>query len=118
MSPAFLRQHRAIDIEGYATRTHDSLKISNGKWCWFSQGIVGKSALDYLIKVRGFSFAAEVEQIMGKAASKPPVFMPKSDILKPKTLLLLKANPNNIRVVDYLQSRGIDSLLYPHRPDL
>lgn len=22
----------------YCTRTHDSLKISNGKWCWFSRG--------------------------------------------------------------------------------
>ena len=24
----------------YCTREHDSLKISNGKWCWFSRGIV------------------------------------------------------------------------------
>ena len=23
----------------YCTREHDSLKISNGKWCWFSRGI-------------------------------------------------------------------------------
>ena len=37
----------------YTTRTHDSLKISNGKWMWWSRGIGGKSALDYLIKVRG-----------------------------------------------------------------
>ena len=35
----------------YCTREHDSLRISNGKWCWFSQGIGGRSALDYLIKV-------------------------------------------------------------------
>ena len=34
----------------YTTRTHDSLKISNGKWMWWSRGIGGKSALDYLIK--------------------------------------------------------------------
>ena len=32
----------------YCTREHDSLKISNGKWCWFSRGIGGYSALDYL----------------------------------------------------------------------
>ena len=31
----------------YCTREHDSLKISNGKWCWFSRGIGGYSALDY-----------------------------------------------------------------------
>ena len=23
----------------YRTRTHDSLKISNGLWCWLSRGI-------------------------------------------------------------------------------
>jgi len=37
----------------YCTREHDSLRISNGKWCWFSRGIGGRSALDYLIKVKG-----------------------------------------------------------------
>ena len=36
----------------YCTREHDSLKISNGKWCWFSRGIGGYSALNYLIKVK------------------------------------------------------------------
>ena len=35
----------------YATRTHDSLKISNGKWCWWSHNIGGKNALDYLTEV-------------------------------------------------------------------
>lgn len=37
----------------YCTRTHDSLKISNGKWMWWSRGFGGYSALDYLIKVKG-----------------------------------------------------------------
>ena len=32
----------------YTTRTHDSLKISNGKWCWWSRNIGGTNALDYL----------------------------------------------------------------------
>ncbi len=40
----------------YTTRTHDSLKISNGKWMWWSQRIGGRSALDYLIKVKDYSF--------------------------------------------------------------
>ena len=31
----------------YCTREHDSLKISNGKWHWFSRHIGGRSALDY-----------------------------------------------------------------------
>lgn len=37
----------------YCTREHDSLKISNGKWMWWSRGFGGNSALDYLIKVKG-----------------------------------------------------------------
>ena len=43
----------------YCTREHDSLRISNGKWCWFSQGIGGRSALDYLIKVKGIPFICD-----------------------------------------------------------
>lgn len=38
----------------YCTVDHDSLKISNGKWFWWSQGFGGYSALDYLIKVRDY----------------------------------------------------------------
>ena len=40
----------------YCTVDHDSLKISNGKWFWWSQGFGGYSALDYLIKVRDYSY--------------------------------------------------------------
>ena len=32
----------------YCTREHDSLKISNGKWYWFSRRIDGYSAPNYL----------------------------------------------------------------------
>ena len=34
----------------YSTREHDSLKISNGMWCWWSRRIGGKSALDFLLR--------------------------------------------------------------------
>ncbi len=57
----------------YTTRTHDSLKISNGKWMWWSQSIGGRSALDYLIKVRGYSFMEAVELLAGRATIQPPV---------------------------------------------
>ena len=40
----------------YRTMPHDSLKISNGKWNWHSRGIGGRTALDYLVKVRGMDF--------------------------------------------------------------
>ena len=38
----------------YRLKEHDSLVISeNGKWNWFSRGFGGKTALDFLIHVRG-----------------------------------------------------------------
>ena len=35
----------------YTTKTHSSLKISNGLWHYFKEGIGGKNAVDYLVKV-------------------------------------------------------------------
>ena len=59
--------HQLVHVGGstYCTREHDSLKISNGKWNWFSRKIGGKTALDYLIKVQGFSFTEAVEALTG-----------------------------------------------------
>lgn len=94
----------------YCTKAHDSLRISNGKWCWFSRGIGGKSALDYLIKVNGFSFMEAVEQITGRAEIKPPVFV-STEKEKPKVLLLPKASRCATPLVSYLHSRGIDDEL-------
>lgn len=84
----------------YCTKTHDSLRISNGKWCWFSQGIGGKSALDYLIKVNGYSFLEAMERIVGQAAAKPPVVASSEVKEKPKTLLL----PEKYRYAEYAAS--------------
>ena len=54
-----------LDGGNYCTREHDSLKISNGKWHWFSRGIGGRTALDYLVKVKGMSFPDAVHQLTG-----------------------------------------------------
>ena len=58
---SYLRQFEPQELvhlsgDNYCTRTHDSLKISNGMWYWFSRGIGGQSALDYLIKVKEMRF--------------------------------------------------------------
>jgi len=92
----------------YTTRTHDSLKISNGKWCWWSRSIGGRSALDYLIKVRGLTLPEAVIQIDGQAAIAPPVPSYKPIPVEPKKLLLPDKNENNDRVIAYLMGRGID----------
>lgn len=93
----------------YCTREHDSLKISNGKWYWFSRGIGGRSALDYLIKVKEKSFLEAVEMIMGRAVDEPPVFATSKK--KQKALRLPESSPSADRVVRYLAGRGIDKEL-------
>jgi hypothetical protein len=102
----------------YCTRTHDSLKISNGKWCWHSRGIGGRSALDYLIKVNGMSFTAAVEQIMGQAAIKPPVFVSKPQE-PPKPFVLPPMDSNIAEVEQYLHDRrGISREVIRYCADL
>ena len=57
----------------YRTRSHDSLVISNGKWHWCSRNMGGRTALDYLIKVRG-----QISSPLWRrsAAGAPPLFFP------------------------------------------
>ena len=95
----------------YCTREHDSLKISNGKWCWFSRGIGGRTALDYLIKVKEIPFTEAVEMIVGHAAVQPPVWEPPPKKVEEKVLLLPQASRCATHAVSYLSGRGIDSEL-------
>ena len=92
----------------YCTREHDSLRISNGKWCWFSRGIGGYSALDYLIKVKGCSFMEAMEAVIGRASIPPPSRAPAPKAEKPKRLLLPPPAPDNRAMLQYLAGRGID----------
>ena len=93
----------------YCTREHDSLKISNGKWNWFSRGIGGKTALDYLIKVQGFSFTQAVEALVGQSLSPlPHTFKAKPKEQQPRKLLLPQASRCATHAVSYLHGRGID----------
>ena len=97
----------------YTTRTHDSLKISNGKWMWWSRGIGGKSALDYLIKVRGMDFVGAVQTIMGNGS----VSFPTCENIKSyeeQPLLLPEKSPTADVVFDYLFGRGIDYEIINH----
>ena len=92
----------------YCTAEHDSLKISNGKWYWWSRGFGGYSALDYLIKVKEYDFVEAVEILTGQALAdwKPPPPAEKKD--EPKVLLLPPKFKNCDRVLQYLFGRGID----------
>lgn len=92
----------------YVTRTHDSLKISNGKWYWFSQGFGGRSALDFLVKVKEYSFMEAVEIIVGNVITTPPKIYQSDKKVTLDRLILPDKAPNNDKAKSYLISRGID----------
>lgn len=97
----------------YATRTHDSLKISNGKWCWWSRNIGGTNALDYLTTVEGVSFLDAVQRVLGEPPHVPPKSEPTAPL--PKTEFTLPSkHADNRRVFAYLRSRGIDAEIINH----
>lgn len=98
-----------LSHDTYCLRSHDSFKISNGLWHWFSQSTGGRSAIDYLIKVRGYSLpdaVKEVNRTMGR------VFVPE-DIrqVKRKSFRLPERNSDDVEVIRYLTGRGIDEEL-------
>ena len=94
----------------YCTKEHDSLKISNGLWHWFSRNIGGKTALDYLIKVRGYSFTDAVSKL---SATSAPLVQKLTGHDEPeiKELKIPKQNKDFRRVKQYLLNRGIDEKL-------
>lgn len=92
----------------YCTKEHDSLKISNGLWCWNSRGIGGKSAIKYLTDVKGYSFIDAVKIIVEKEKLQQPV---KAIAPKKKRVYNLKLppkSPTDDKVKEYLTGRGID----------
>ena len=123
-APAVIEQARQIDLLSYlqryepgnlkrvagnvyCTREHDSLKISNGKWYWWSRGFGGFSALDYLMKVRELGFVEAVQTLTGDMGDwKPSPPAVKKD--EPKVLLLPPQNKDSDKVLQYLFGRGID----------
>jgi hypothetical protein len=92
----------------YTLLDHDSFVISNDKWCWNSRGIGSNTAtaLNYLIKVRGYSFTEAVQEL---SEDMPPNYAHIEPELREKSPFILPPrNSDNNRVIAYLQSRGID----------
>lgn len=112
----YLQTHEPYSIRKsganeYCLALHDSFKISNGRWNWFSQGFGGYNALDFLIKVRGYDFLDAVNHLTnGTIIDYTPKPQPKtSKDRPPKPFTLPIANVNNDKVIAYLRGRGIDS---------
>lgn len=102
---------KKISRNTFCIRDHDSLHISNGLWHWQSVGVGGRSALDFLIKVDGYSFKEAVKHLQN--LSKDIVWEDRKE--QPKTkernLLFPQKDENNLEAVAYLKSRGIDEEL-------
>ena len=90
----------------YCTLEHDSLKINNGKWYWHSKGFGGASALDYLIKVKGYPLPRAVELILGRGSLMAPAAYLKVRSDK-GNLILPEKEVNSGCVASYLNRRGI-----------
>ena len=90
----------------YSLRSHDSLKISNGKWYRWSKGVGGISALDYLVKVEDMPFVEAVRHLCGCTKHWPfPKTTPQPK--EPKPFALPKCHSVNKRVIQYLMQRGL-----------
>ncbi len=86
---------------GFKTKTHSSLYLSNGLWCYFARGIGGRSALDYLIFVKKLSFIEAVEHL--RRCTKGVI--PKNIIVKKEenyVFQLPKKNNDNLILIHYL----------------
>jgi|GEM_PF-75408 len=106
----------------YYLKDHDSLVVRNGMWHWHSRGIGGKNVVDYLMKVRGYSFVDAVRQLAGDGFTiQPPYAL--APMARPPTTAqapmhtkesvksafkLPRRNADNDRVLAYLERRGID----------
>ena len=102
-----------VHIRGnvYCTREHDSLKISNGKWMWWSRGFGGTSALDYLVKVKGMQFTDAMKILIDNSEdfqNVTPKICSKDNRNAERKLLLPEKSETNREVIKYLTGRGID----------
>lgn len=66
----------------------------------------GRTALDYLIKVQGYSFIQAVEILSRRAAALPPVSRAPPQ-REPRKLVLPERSETSDRVKKYLMGRGI-----------
>ena len=127
ISPEIVREVKKIDLftylktyepdelkhvagNTYCTNTPDSLMISNGMWNWFSRGIGGKTALDFLIEVRGYSFNEAVQILQNKLLISAPVISEKDNYYQKseeKAIELPEKSQTNNKIISYWESRKI-----------
>ena len=110
----YFRQSRPSELRrvgsDYCTKDHDSLKMSeNGKWIWFSQGVGGRNAIDYLTKIEHMSFQEAVLEVLNTTPADCTSVI-KNDNTKPseKHFVLPERDDDFSIAKNYLLNRGID----------
>lgn len=99
-----------ISEKEYCLMSHDSFKLSqrNGIWLWYwySRGFGGRSAVDYLIKVKGYAFVDAIKEVnRAMKGIEPSIFIEEE---REKEFKLPRKSSTTSIVMDYLSSRGID----------
>lgn len=98
-----------VGANTYTTKTHDSIRISNGLWNWFSRGIGGRSAVDYIKEEKNLSFKEAIDYIAEKAQIQRPFIYQNEVEKRKKEFVLPFKNYNNNQAKRYLMNRGIDT---------
>ena len=92
----------------YTTKTHDSLRMSNGLWNWCSRGFGGRNAIDYLMKTEQLEFNDAANLLLKQLQNKVPTIDQQPVKAKERHIIIPEKNTASDNVISYLKSRGID----------
>lgn len=62
----------------YTTKSHDSLRMSNGLWNWCSRGFGGKNAIDFIMKTKNMRFIDAANLLLDQMNLKQPIVIDKT----------------------------------------
>ena len=92
----------------YTTKTHDSLRMSNGLWNWCSKGVGGRNAIDYLMKTEQLEFNDAANLLLKQLQNKVPTIEQQPTKSKEKHIIIPEKNTASDNVISYLKSKGSD----------
>lgn len=97
-----------VSANEYTTKTHDSLRMSNGLWNWCSRGFGGRNAIDYLMKTEQLEFNDAANLLLKQLENKVPTIDQQPAKTKERHIIIPEKNTASDNVISYLKSRGID----------
>lgn len=97
-----------VSANEYTTKTHDSLRMSNGLWNWCSRGFGGRNAIDYLMKTEQLEFNDAANLLLKQLQNKVPTIDQQPAKTQERQIIIPEKNTASDNVISYLKSRGID----------